>query len=349
MLQATFCGSDILAALNLLEIEVGTNTFVLCKVIPFQMIRDWVKFQLPRMVRTHLDGTEEEIEVMLGAGVYSSAQGLEKYNMVAQAKQFLVDRRRHKVWGAMAEQEDAVRWVAEFLLPESFKSAPKNHALREDRARFVLEKQRHFDAVRKLRKEQLHSAQEDLEPGAANPEDVEVKVAQYLHTIQELRHTKCALCECAPADLALHTIPTDSVHAIIDDLRWDILDIDPAEDFFCTICLKWMHVYATCVIPRERTGEYADADTIPLALQSIVSMHYNEEEMQNCENADLFYNMADHSEEQISDTIAEVEPQLTELAQDIPQSLVPSPMPPVTPIVGTHRPLKVRRVDMRGL
>ena len=67
---------------------------------------------------------------MLGAGVYSSAQGLEKYNMVAQAKQFLVDRRKNKIWLAMAEQEDAVRWVAEFLYPEHFKAAPTNHAVR---------------------------------------------------------------------------------------------------------------------------------------------------------------------------------------------------------------------------
>jgi hypothetical protein len=142
ILQAIVCGSDIIGALNLLEIEIGTNTFVLCKSIPFQMMSDWVKFQLPKMIRTRSNGVEESIEVMLGAGVYSSAQGLEKYNMVAQAKQFLVDRRKSKFWLAMAEQEDAVRWVAEFLFPEHFESAPKNHALREDRARLVLEKKK---------------------------------------------------------------------------------------------------------------------------------------------------------------------------------------------------------------
>ena len=41
-------------------------------------------------------------------------------------------------------------------------------------------------------------------------------------------------------------------------------------------------------------------------------MQYNEDEMQNLEVADQFYNMIVHIVEQIFDTIAEVEPEITE-------------------------------------
>ena len=90
-----------------------------------------MKFQLPKMIRTTIGDGEESIEVILDGGVYSFAQGLEKYNMAAQAKQFLFDRRKSKIWHAMTEQEAAVRWLMEFLFPahEHFKSAPKNHVL----------------------------------------------------------------------------------------------------------------------------------------------------------------------------------------------------------------------------
>ena len=165
------------------------------------------------MLRTKLDGSQEEVEVMLGAGVYSSAQGLEKYNIVAQAKRFLVDCRRLKIWHAMGEQEDAVRWVAEFLYPESFKSAPKNHALREDRAWFVLEKQRHFDAIKQLRKGALNI------PEHAEMENVQAELNTYMQAIQQLREGRCVLRECVPLQGNLTKISSDSTHACIDDLR----------------------------------------------------------------------------------------------------------------------------------
>ena len=136
-------------------------------------------------------------------------------------------------------------------------------------------------------------------------------------------------------------------------VRWGILAINPNEDLFCGACLKWMHIHATCVIPRERIGVYADTDTIPLALRSIVSMQYNEDEMQDLEVADQFYNMIDHNVEQISDTIAEVEPETAEAstthmnATNLPA--LPSPVPPATPITPAARPLNVRRIDLHGL
>ena len=107
------------------------------------------------------------------------------------------------------------------------------------------------------------------------------------------------------------------------------------------------------MISRERIGVYADTDTIPLALRSIVSMQYNEDEMQDLEVADQFYNMIDHNVEQISDTIAEVEPETAEQstthmnATNLPT--LPSPVPPATPITPAARPLNVRRIDLHGL
>ena len=38
---------------------------------------------------------------------------------------------------------------------------------------------------------------------------------------------------------------------------------------------------------------------IPVALQSIVNMQYNEEEMTACENTDNFYNMSEHSSDHV--------------------------------------------------
>ena len=103
-----------------------------------------------------------------------------------------------------------------------------------------------------------------------------------LDGLVSLRLSKCVLCEQSPLNETLSHIPMDTVYACIDNIRWDILDVDPHEDVFCNSCLKWMHVYATCIIPRERTGIYADAGTIPLALQTLVRMNYNEEEMESC-------------------------------------------------------------------
>ena len=165
------------------------------------------------------------------------------------------------------KQEDAARWVADFLYPEYFKSAPKNLALREDRVRFVIEKQRFLDSIKNMRKqnrvcvEGVPIADMELQP--------------LLDGLVSLRLSKCVLCKQSPLNENLSHIPMDTMYACIDNIRWDIHAVDPHEDVFCNSCMKWMHVYATCIIPREQTGIYADAGTIPLALQTLVQMNYN--------------------------------------------------------------------------
>ena len=51
---------------------------------------------------------------MLGSGVTVSVQGSEKYNQVAQAKQYL-DFQKNKVWPAMAKQKVDV-WLSSVIL-----------------------------------------------------------------------------------------------------------------------------------------------------------------------------------------------------------------------------------------
>ena len=99
--------------------------------------------------------------------------------------------------------------------------------------------------------------------------------------------------------------------------------------------------------------EQESTRTIPLALQTLVQMNYNKEEMESCEIADTFYNMGEHNEDDLTDTVAQLDETTDTHTQEIARPNVnlstSSPMPPVPPIPTAPRPRKLRRIDMQGV
>ena len=179
-------------------------------------------------------------------------------------------------------------------------------------------------------------------PDEVTPEPTDSQIAEIMLALEHLRGQNCVLCELEFPTASLSSIPTEAPYNSIEQLRWSIMDIDRDADKCCLSCLKWLEVYATCVIPKERTGIYADEPTIPVALQSIVNMQYNEEQMTACENADDFYNMSEHSSDHVVETVAELAP--NECPTDS-STAAPSPMPP-PPLTPMERPVKVRKINI---
>ena len=136
----------------------------------------------------------------------------------------------------MAEQEDAVRWVAEFCYPEELKGAQTAHALREDRARLVMEKRRKIDHINMLK----FKGAADIQL-AADFSEKEVRVQEALDNVHS---TTCALCERCNFVGCLSILTDTSTFNAIDEIRCTILDIDRSADKFCEPRLKWLKVYS---------------------------------------------------------------------------------------------------------
>ena len=195
----------------------------------------------------------------------------------------------------------------------------------------------------------LGENREENKEGGESDLEAQVRVTQKLiddalNALQHIRETTCVLCECEKLPDELAFIPEVPPFICVEDIRWKILNIDKTGDKMCCTCMKWLEVYATCVIPKERGGKYADAPTLPIALQSIVSMRYDEQEMYIQENADEYFNMTEHNADDVAETVAQVD---ASTVSDEHSSVLPahSPMPP-TPQTPLDRPPKVRRLNI---